>query len=386
MRKIAVVTGTRAEYGLLEPILRLIENDASLRLQLIVTGAHLEARLGMTVREIVKDGFKISARVPMALSEDSSRGVASAMGRGMIGFSRAYAKLKPDMLVVLGDRYEVLAAASAALPFKIPVAHLHGGEASEGVWDESIRHAVTKLSHLHFAALPAYAKRIKAMGEDPGKVFCFGSPAKDRIRNLPRLSRGQLEKSLGLPLERPVGVVTYHPDTLDRDNGAGHAAALLAALKERKGTWILTYPNADAGGRGIIAQIKRFAGSYKNGRAKAFSSLGQLRYFSLLAQADVLIGNSSSGILESPYFGIPTVNVGQRQQGRVRMGNVLDVPRPSRPAVRSAVARALSPAFKKGLRSRGPKTSVSSPSRAIVRVLKTIRLDENLLKKKFHEN
>lgn len=386
MRRIAVVTGTRAEYGLLEPVLRLIADDPALRLQLIVTGAHLEPRFGMTVREIIKDGFKISARVAMKLAADSSEGVASAMGRGMIGFSRVYAKLKPDLLVVLGDRYEILAAASAALPFKIPVAHLHGGEASEGVWDESIRHAVTKLSHLHFAALPAYARRIKAMGEDSRKVFCFGSPAKDRIRNLPRLSRGQLEKALGLPLERPVGVVTYHPDTLDKDNGASHAAALLAALKERKGTWILTYPNADAGGRAIIAQIERFVGSYRHGRAKAFSSLGQLRYFSLLAQADVLIGNSSSGILESPYFGVPVVNVGERQNGRIRMGNVLDVPRPNRLAVGRAVDRALSPAFKNGLSARGPQTSVSSPSREIVRVLKTVRLDEDLLKKKFHEN
>lgn len=378
MRKIAVVTGTRAEYGLLEPILRLIEADKSLRLQLIVTGAHLSNRFGRTVREIEGDGFRPAAKVPLGLSGDGPADIAAAMGRGLKGFAAAFTRLKPDLLVLLGDRYEILAAAAAALPFRLPVAHIHGGESSEGAWDESVRHAVTKLSHVHFPAAAAYARRLRQLGEDPLRIHCFGSPGLDRLRSLDRLSRVELARELGLPLKRPLGVVTYHPATLAADRGLGELDALLGALKSFEGTLIFTYPNADVGGKAVLAKIRAFTAADPRHRA-AFASLGQRRYFSLLRHADVMAGNSSSGLLEAPYFGLPAVNVGDRQKGRLRLGNVIDVPRPTaariRRALRSALRRVRRPLAAAGI----------SPSRRIVSAMKRLRLDDKLLSKRFHE-
>ncbi|MBI5202074.1 MAG: UDP-N-acetylglucosamine 2-epimerase (hydrolyzing), partial [Elusimicrobia bacterium] len=316
-RKVAVVTGSRAEYGLLEPLIRRIRGTSGLKLQLIVTGAHLSSRFGRTVKAIEADGHPIAARVDLGLGPGEPVDVGASLGAGVAGCAKAYAKLKPDLLVVLGDRFEVLAAVAAAGPFRLPVAHLHGGESSDGVLDESLRHAITKLSHLHFPAAPKYAARIRQMGEDPKRIHCVGSPFIDRVREVGTLSRAALERELGMDLAGQVGVLTFHPETLDADYGLRRLDATLAAAKSSGATWVATYPGADAGGPKILARLKAFARG-ANGRFRLFDSLGQRRYWSLLRQADVMLGNSSSGVLEAPYFALPVVNVGDRQGGRIR--------------------------------------------------------------------
>ena len=385
-RRIAVMTGTRAEYGLLEPILRLILRDRALRLQLIVTGTHLSAAHGMTVREIERGRIPIAARVDMRLLSDSPEGIASSMSAGLAGFSRAYRRLRPDLLLVLGDRFEVLSAVVAALPLRLPIAHIHGGEATEGSWDESIRHAVTKLSHIHFPAAPAYARRILQMGEDPRHVHCFGSPGLDAIRETPRLTRTELEKSLGLALRRPVGLITFHSETLSPKNGLAHLGAMLSACSGLKATWICTAPNADTGGKAILNRLRHFVQNYRKGHALLFASLGQTRYFSLLAQADVMVGNSSSGLLEAPYFGLPVVNVGARQKGRIQQANVIDIPHPSAAVIARALRQALSPAFRARLSGGLTSQRATRPSRRIIMTLKRTRLGDALLHKNFHED
>ncbi len=381
-RRVAVVTGTRAEYGLLAPLIARLRRDPDFDCRVIVTGAHLERRHGLTVRAIEADGVPIAARVPLRPRGDDAVAVADAMAAAVAGLSRAYARLKPGLVVVLGDRFEAFAAAAAALPHRIPVAHLHGGEATEGVWDESLRHAVTKLSHLHFAAAPAYARRIVRLGEDPRRVFAFGSPAVDALRDLPRMSRAELERSLGATLTAPLVVATFHPVTLARDRGLAECDALLSALGAVHGTVVLTAPNADAGGRAIRARLEAFARA-RPGRAVLVDSLGQTRYYSLLALADAVVGNSSSGILEAPYFGLPVVNLGSRQDGRLRLGPTLEVPRPTPAAVRAALTRALSRAYRARLRRKAAASG--SPSARIVSALKRIRWDDSLLVKRFHD-
>ena len=380
-RRIAVVTGSPAEYGLLCPILSLIQADPALTLQLIVSGSHLSAAHGLTVSGIKADGFPIAAKVPMPL-QDSPLGVASAMAAGLTGFARAFSRLKPDLVVVLGDRYEILTAAPVALPFNLPVAHLHGGETTEGVWDEQVRHAVTKLSHLHFCAAKPYARRLRRLGENPRRIFCFGSPGLDRIRCVARLSRTELERSLGLTLRRPLILVTYQPETHAASAGLQGFEAVLTALARSGATCVFNYPNADLGRSALASRLKAFVRSHP-GRAKAFPSLGSSRYLSLMAQADAMMGNSSSGLLEAPYFSLPAVNVGDRQKGRLRSANVIDVPRPNPANVARALRRALSPSFRRGLgvpaESRGP-----SPTRRIVQILRTIPL-KNLTLKHFHD-
>ncbi len=380
-RRVLLVTGTRAEYGLLEPLMSALKRDRAFRPAFLVTGAHLDRLRGLTVREIEADGHPIAARVPLNQRGDDAAAVAEAMASGVRGFSRAYAKLKPDLVVVLGDRFEILAAAAAALPHRIPVAHLHGGESSEGAWDESIRHAVTKLSHLHFVSHADYARRLKLMGEDPRRVVVAGATAEDRLRSLPRLSRGELSRSLRLALGRPLIVATYHPATLSADRGLSECRAMLATLDRARGTVVLTAPNADAGGQAVRRELEAYVRRHPV-TAKLYDSLGQKRYYSLLAYADAMIGNSSSGLLEAPYFALPVVNLGDRQKGRRRDKNVLDVPRPSATAVSRALKRALSPAFRRSLRSR---KAVASPSARIVAALKKLEWGDALLIKRFHE-
>lgn len=381
-RKIAVVTGSRAEYGVLQPVLSRIRAEPRLRLQLIVTGAHLNPAFGKTVREIERDGCPIAARLPLHVGKGKATNVASEMIRALSSLTRAYAKLKPDLVLLLGDRYEMLCAATAALPFRIPIAHIHGGESTEGSWDDSVRHALTKMSHLHFPAQPVYARRIRQMGENPARIFCYGSPVVDRIRSLPVMSRSELADFLGIRLEKPIGVVTFHPETLKADYGLGDLEAVLSVLGARRGTWIFTYANADTGGLEINRRIERFVRGYTRGQARVFANLGQPRYFSLLRCADVMIGNSSSGILDAPYFGLPVVNIGGRQGGRFRLGLTIDVPVAEPKAIEAALRRALS--MRRRLPRELSKNGIS-PSRNIVNVLKTTALDSNLLQKKFFD-
>lgn len=359
-----------------------LRRDRAFDCRVIVTGGHLDRRQGLTVREIAADGVPIAARVPLRQRGDDGTAVAAAMAEAVRGLSRAYARLKPDLVLLLGDRFEVFAAAAAALPLGIPVAHLHGGEATHGVWDESLRHATTKLSHLHFAAEPEYARRLIRMGEDPKRVFTTGSPAADRLRELPRMSKRALEDLLGLPLKAPVIAVTYHPATLAADRGLAECRALLAALGKTPGTLVLTASNLDAGGLAVRRLLEGFARTHGD-RCVLVDSLGQRRYFSLLAVSDAMAGNSSSGILEAPYFGLPVVNLGRRQGGRLRRDGVIDLERPTAASVRAALKKALSPAFRARLKRRA--ASAGSPSDRIVQALKKVELGSAFLIKRFHD-
>lgn len=379
-----MVTGTRAEYGLLSHIIRLIHRDRALRLQLMVTAQHLMPEMGRTVEEIEADGFPVSARIPMRLRSDSPASVARAVGDLVRGFAGSFETLKPDLLLLLGDRYETFAAAAAALPLRVPVAHIHGGEATEGVIDEQARHAITKLSHFHFPAAEPYRRRILRMGEDPRRVFCFGAPGVDNIRRVRLMKRGILFSELGVPQAGRVGIVTFHPATLERDPVSLQAARLVRALDRTKDVfWVCTMPNADAGYRGAARALKAFA--KRSPRAVLRASLGQVRYLSLLREADLMVGNSSSGIIEAPSFGLPVVNIGERQRGRVRGANVIDVPRCDAAAVLKGIARALSPAVRRrAARSGNPYAGRDTCAR-IVRTLKRVPLGEAVLKKSFHD-
>ncbi|HOE16860.1 MAG TPA: UDP-N-acetylglucosamine 2-epimerase [Syntrophorhabdaceae bacterium] len=383
-RKIAVVTGTRAEYGLLYWIIKGIHEDRGLELQLIATGMHLSAEFGNTVKEIEKDGFPIADRVEMLLSSDSGVSTAISMGVGITGFARTYERLGPDIILVLGDRFEIFSAVAAAVPLRIPVAHIHGGEATEGVMDEQFRHAVTKMSSIHFPATKRYAGRIIQMGERPERVYCFGAPGLDNIYKLKLLNRKEIIRELSLPIKGKTGVVTFHPEIIDNFPVEFQVKELLRALTETRGIfWVITMPNADPGGRSIQALLDRFA-LKNNARAKTFPSLGQLRYLSLLKHADLMVGNSSSGIVEAPSFRLPVVNIGDRQGGRVRSVNIIDVPVCRKRGIIEAIEKAMSDDFKGSLRGLKNPYGRGNASEKIVSVLKKINL-RGIVKKQFYE-
>lgn len=382
MRKIAIVTGTRAEYGLLYWIIKGIHEDNELELQLIVTGMHLSPEFGLTVKEIEKDGFPIAERVEMLLSSDTETAVATSMGLGMIGFAKAYEHLRPDILVVLGDRFEILSAVASAVPFRIPVAHIHGGESTEGSMDELFRHAITKMSHIHFTATHVYSERIIQMGESTRNVYCFGAPGIDNISKLNLLDKNKLSIELGLPGERPWGVVTFHPSTLEKDQADSQMNEILKAIKMFYDIfWIFTMPNADVESTVIIRKIRDFVQKHSD-RSVLFSSVGQLRYLSLLKHAALMVGNSSSGIIEAPSFALPVVNIGDRQRGRVRASNVIDVHVCEESEIVAAIGRALSEEFKSILKGLKNPYGTGNASEKIVGVLKNHSL-LNSIKKTF---
>jgi UDP-N-acetylglucosamine 2-epimerase (non-hydrolysing)/GDP/UDP-N,N'-diacetylbacillosamine 2-epimerase (hydrolysing) len=342
MRKILVVTGTRAEYGLLKWLIREIADDPGLVLQVAATGMHLSPEFGLTYREIEADGFMVDEKVECLLSSDTETGISKAMGLAMIGFADALTRLAPDVMVVLGDRFEILSAVVAAMNARIPVAHIHGGEATEGLVDEAIRHAVTKMAHFHFTAAEPYRRRVIQLGEDPKRVFNVGAPGLDAIRNVTLLDRRELAASLEATIGAPLFVVTYHPVTLEEQGPEVAMKALFAALDTFPDATILfTMPNADAAGRTIGSMIRAYA-SERRDRVVARTSLGQQRYFSALALADAVVGNSSSGIIEAPAFGVPTVNIGDRQRGRLRAASVIDCEATDE-RIAAAIAKALTP-------------------------------------------
>ena len=344
MRKIAVVTGTRAEYGLLFELMKRLKADAEIQLQLIVTGMHLSPEFGLTWRGIQEDGFSIDEKVEMLLSSDTPVGIAKSVGLGVIGFADAYERLKPDIVVVLGDRYEILAAAQAAYIHRIPIAHIGGGETTEGAIDEAIRHAITKMACLHFAATELYAKRIIQMGEQPECVFSVGSTGLDAIKKTARLSRSALEKALDFKLRDVNFLVTYHPATLGEDPESAFMN-LLQVLDCFPDVGVLfTYPNSDTSGRVLIQRIQDYV-EKNSDRCRAYVSLGQLRYLSAMENVDLVIGNSSSGIIETPAFRIPTVNMGTRQKGRLRAESVIDCGC-SVSEITEAIQRGLNPDFR----------------------------------------
>lgn len=323
MRKICVITGSRAEYGLLSGLMKRIDESEDLKLQVIATNMHLSPEFGLTYKEIEKDGFVIDKRVEMLLSSDTSSATAKSVGLGMIGFADAYEDLRPDLIVVLGDRYEILAAVSAALFFKIPVAHLHGGEITEGAYDDAIRHAITKMSHLHFTSTEEYRKRVIQLGENPDRVFNVGAIGVENIKKGSFLSKEELENSLGFKLGDKSLLVTFHPVTLETCTAREQCDNLLEVLaRHPEYRIIFTLPNSDTDGRVIIDCIKDFVAKNED-RAIAFKSLGKLRYLSALKYVSAAIGNSSSGILEVPSFGIPTLDIGDRQKGRIAAKSVV---------------------------------------------------------------
>jgi UDP-N-acetylglucosamine 2-epimerase (non-hydrolysing)/GDP/UDP-N,N'-diacetylbacillosamine 2-epimerase (hydrolysing) len=323
-QRICVVTGSRAEYGLLYWVLHELRASVDVELQIIATGMHLAPEYGLTVRQIEADGFAVTRRVEMLLSSDSPSGVAKSLGLGVIGMSDALSALVPDVVVVLGDRFEILAAAQACLIHKIPLAHIAGGDVTEGAIDESIRHAITKMAQVHFVTNEDAARRVRQMGEDPARVFVVGSPGLDHLHRLPLLNRAELEFALGAPLGTKNLLITFHPVTLEEREGLGELDALLSALESTSADTCLwfTRPNADSGGRAISSRLDDFV-ARNPVRAQVYTSLGQLRYLSLMAQVDAVIGNSSSGLYEAPSFGVPTVNIGDRQRGRLAAASVL---------------------------------------------------------------
>jgi GDP/UDP-N,N'-diacetylbacillosamine 2-epimerase (hydrolysing) len=320
-----------------------IRDDPELDLQLVATGMHLSSAFGSTYLDMERDGFQITAKVPVLTDLDTPAGVAQSMGLGLAGFAQAFADLKPDVIVVLGDRYEIFSAVAAALVARIPVAHLHGGELTEGAFDDALRHAITKMSHLHFVAAQPYRQRVIQLGEAPETVFLVGGLGVDSLLRVPLLSRSELEQVLDFSFGKRTVLVTFHPATLSAASPGEQMAELLVALDAMPDThFIFTLPNADNGGQEIAAQIDNFVA--RNPRAKSYAALGQQRYFSCLAHCDMVVGNSSSGLTEAPSFKKPTVNIGDRQRGRLKASSVIDC-EPTSASISAALDRACSEDF-----------------------------------------
>lgn len=382
-KKICVVTGTRAEYGLMYWLLKLLEEDKDVTLQLIVTGMHLSPEFGLTYREIEKAGFHIDKKIEMLLSSDTEVGISKSMGLAQISFSEAFEELKPNVVVLLGDRFEIFSAASAAMIVKIPIGHIHGGETTEGAVDESIRHAITKMSHLHFTATEIYRNRVVQMGEDPKKVFNVGTPGLDNIYHSKLLDRQEFEESIAFTLNKINLLITFHPVTLENKTSRHQFEELLAAISEMESThFIFTKPNADANGRIIIQLIDDFVARNPE-RSCSFISLGHLRYLSALKHVDVILGNSSSGLTEAPSFKVATVDIGDRQKGRIKAESVISC-KPQRESIADSIKKALSADFQNKLSKVRNPYGEGGASAKIVEILKNYDYSE-ILKKQFFD-
>jgi len=382
LKKVLVVTGTRAEYGLLRWVIDGIAKSNLLELQLCATGMHLSPEFGLTYEEIEADGYQIDSKVEMLLSADTPSAISKSMGLGLIGFADELNRLKPDLILILGDRYEIMCAGMAATVARIPIAHLHGGEATEGCIDEAIRHSITKMSHLHFVAAEKYRKRVIQLGENPNRVFCVGGLGIDNILKLNLLSKQELEDSLDFKLSVKSMLVTFHPVTLEGNTSGDQMRELLASLSEFKDYKIIfTMPNADTDGREIFKLIESFC--LDNHNCRACTSLGQLRYLSCLKYVDIVVGNSSSGLAEVPSFKIPTVNIGDRQKGRLKAGSVIDCS-PKKNQITSAINRAVSLDFKESCKVIKNPYGKGGASQKIVQTIESITL-KDIIKKSFHD-
>ena len=372
-RRICIVTGTRADYGLLYWIMRGVEEHPRLELQVVATGMHLSPEFGLTYRTVERDGFSIDEKVEMLLSGDSPVAIAKSVGLGTIGFADAFARLQPDILLVLGDRFEILAAAQAGMVARIPVAHVHGGEVTEGAIDDSIRHSITKMAHWHFAAAEPFRQRIIQMGEAPSRVFAVGAPGLDYLEHLDVMSQSATEASLNVTLREPPFLVTYHPATLgDRSPREAIDEVLRALDAFPEAQIIFTRANADTEGRVINQAIDAYVEARQD-RTSVYTSLGQQRYLSLLHYVDVVIGNSSSGIIEAPSIPVATVNIGDRQKGRPRSSSVIDCAERAASIV-DAIAQARSPGFKKRVAEVLSPYGAGGASRKIVERLSEVAL------------
>jgi GDP/UDP-N,N'-diacetylbacillosamine 2-epimerase (hydrolysing) len=381
-RKICVITGTRAEYGLLRWVMQGIKDDPKLTLQVIATGMHLSPEFGLTYREIEKDGFQIARKVEMLTSSDTTVGIAKSMGLGLIGFADALNELKPDLIMVLGDRFEIFAAVSAALVARIPVAHLHGGEATEGAFDEALRHSITKMSHLHFVAAEEYRQRVIQLGEQPGRVFLVGGLGIDNIKRLKLLDRTELEASLDFKLGQKSLLITFHPVTLEASTAADQLAELLAALAALNDTQLIfTMPNADTEGRALIKMVAEFVAQHSN--ARAYTSLGQLRYLSCIAHVDGVVGNSSSGLTEVPSFHKGTINIGDRERGRLQAASVINCA-PARQSIEAALEKLYSADFQASLSGVCNPYGEGGASQKVVKAIKHFEIND-VAKKSFYD-
>jgi UDP-hydrolysing UDP-N-acetyl-D-glucosamine 2-epimerase len=383
VRTIGVVTVGRSDYGIYLPILKRIRQDSDLRLHLIVAGMHLSPEFGFTVDAIQADGFAINDRVEMLLSSDTPEGAAKSMGLGTIGFSQVYARVDLDFLVVLGDRFEMHAAAIAALPFKLPVAHIHGGEITLGAIDDALRHSTTKLSHLHFVSTQEYARRVMQLGEQPWRVILSGAPSLDNLHSLELLSRHELEEEFHLELsDQPFLLVTYHPVTLALEQQESQVNELMAALDQCGLPVIFTMPNADPGHKEIQAAIKNYLAKHPS--AQLVANLGTQGYFSMMKLAIAMVGNSSSGIIEAASFKLPVVNIGDRQAGRVRSPNVIDV-KPNREHIFQGLQKAIDKKFRESLKAVKNPYGTGEASKIIVDSLKQVKITNELLVKRFFD-
>lgn len=383
-KKISILTATRAEYGLLKPIIEKLNKEPNFDVHVVVTGAHLSPEFGLTYREIEKDGITIDQKIEMLLSSDTPAGISKSMGLAMISFADYFEKLIPDMLIVLGDRYETLAVATVAMNQRIPIAHLHGGETTEGAIDESIRHAITKLSYLHFTSAEEYRNRVIQLGENPERVFCVGAVGIENILNEKLMSKFEIAESISFELNKPYAMVTFHPVTLEENKSEEQIKALLEVCGIYKNMkFIFTKANADASGRIINRKIDEFV--EKNDNAIVFTSLGMVRYLSALKYCTMVIGNSSSGLLEAPSFGIPTINIGDRQKGRLQANSVINC-EPIKEDIEKAIQLALSEEFKDKAKNTINPYGDGKTSCKVVEKIKDFLINDKVnLKKKFYD-
>lgn len=380
--KICVITGSRAEYGLLYWLLKEIVADDYFELQLIVTGMHLSPEFGLTYK-IIEEEFKISKKIEILLSSDTPVGISKSMGLANIAFAESYDELKPDMIVVLGDRYEIFSAVSMAMIAQIPIVHIAGGETTEGAFDESIRHSITKMAHLHFTTTQEYRNRVIQLGESPDKVFNVGSLGIENIKRLKLLSKSDFEESINFKLNKKNLLVTYHPVTLEKDTAKGQFQAILDALDELKDTNIIfTKSNSDTDGRVINQMCEEYV-KINSSKSICFESLGQLRYLSALQYVDAVVGNSSSGIAEAPSFGIGTINIGDRQKGRIKVSSIIDC-EPTQESIRKAFQKLYSDEFQNNLSNTQNPYGDGIVSKKILQTIKSTNF-ENILKKKFYD-
>lgn len=384
MKKICVITGTRAEYGLLYWVMKKIQDDDNLELQIIATGMHLSPEFGLTYKQIEDDGFKIIKKIDVLLSSDTPVGISKSMGLGMISFSESYEELNPDLILVLGDRFEIFSAVSAAMISRIPVAHCHGGEATEGLIDESIRHSITKMSHIHFTSTEEYKKRVVQLGEQPKNVHNVGALGIENIKKLSLLSKSEFEKSINFKLDAKFTlIVTFHPVTLEKSTAESQVNSLLEALGEISNLKIIfTLANSDTDGRIINEKINNFV-SIHSKQCVVFKSLGQLRYLSALKHVDVVVGNSSSGLIEAPSFKVATVNIGDRQKGRILAESVINCGI-QKEAIKDSILKAICPDFKNKLKTITNPYEKGNSSEEMINVIKNTPLN-GILKKNFYD-
>ncbi len=382
MKKITLITGSRADYGLLRSVIEGIEKSNKLKLSLIVTGMHLSNEFGLTISEIEKDGFPINKKIEMLVGSDTPSAITKSIGLGMIGFADAFKEIETDLLLVLGDRYEILSAVTSALISRIPVAHLHGGELSEGSIDESIRHSITKMSHLHFVSNEIHRKRVIQLGEQPSSVFTVGALGIDNILQTKLYNKEEIETELNFKFKKQNLLITYHPVTLEKDNSEYQINELIKVLSTFKDTgFIFTMPNSDTNGRIITTKIKDFVKS--NSNAVLFANLGQKKYLSCIKYVDAVIGNSSSGLIEVPTFHKPTVNIGDRQKGRIRAKTVIDCSDDCN-SIKDALTKALSKKYFLSIQGASNPYGNGGSSQKIINIIERFNL-ENLIKKDFYD-